>query len=59
MEEEDPPSPQIKPGQETVLIADDNEGVRQSMKTMLIGYGYTGIEAKLDFLSKPILPWSC
>jgi signal transduction histidine kinase/DNA-binding response OmpR family regulator len=46
MEKEEPvASPIIKGGGETVLIAEDNEGVRTLLRTILTKYGYTVIEA--------------
>ncbi len=45
IEEEKPPSSEIEGGEETILIAEDNEGVRNLMRTILARYGYTIIEA--------------
>jgi PAS domain S-box-containing protein len=46
MEKEEPiSSPIIRGGKETVLVAEDNEGVRTLLRTILTEYGYTIIEA--------------
>jgi two-component system cell cycle sensor histidine kinase/response regulator CckA len=42
---EQPPPPEIRPGHETILVAEDNDGVRQLITKMLTQYGYTVIEA--------------
>ena len=45
MEKEKEKVSHIKKGTETILIAEDNENVRMLMKSVLIKYGYTVIEA--------------
>ena len=45
VEEEKPVSPEVKQGDETILVAEDNEGVRTLIRTILGKYGYTVIEA--------------
>ena len=45
VEEEKPVSKPIKGGKETILIAEDNEAVRNLIRTVLVEYGYKVIEA--------------
>jgi CheY-like chemotaxis protein len=45
VEKEKPSPADIQRGRETILVAEDNEGVRGLIKAMLAKYGYTIIEA--------------
>jgi two-component system cell cycle sensor histidine kinase/response regulator CckA len=45
VKEEQPPLSLVKRGRETILVAEDNEGVRRLIKEVLTEYGYTIIEA--------------
>ena len=45
VENEEPASVEMSQGHETILVAEDNEGVRSLVKTILSKYGYTIIEA--------------
>ncbi len=45
LEDNKAPPPEITPGHETILIAEDSEGVRQLMTKMLTQFGYTVVEA--------------
>ncbi len=45
VKEEQPPLPSMKRGRETIIVAEDNEGVRSLIREVLTEYGYTIIEA--------------